>query len=275
MSYPGATSTKFGRYAVAEPFRAETFHLFKGDATTLKTVDHEPPIPVLDQEDLLAQGIHTSRIVRGAPDVDALGSCTCQAGTASLSERVQAATGALPRGLSVSGGPGNEKYAIELYHAVTDQTGDPSQEWPPTDCGSTGLYVCQELIHQGLVKSYLSASDIHSLVSLLQAGTVIMGAPWFNSWMRPGADAFVDGDGSVYAFEQAMRSGVAGGHETCIAAVETLAFNSLGMIDPDKSTLRVRNSWSAAWGDHGSYRIHLSTLQLLGGNADFKQFQIT
>lgn len=266
----------FGRYAVAEPFRAETFHLYRGEQLT--TVDHEPPIGVLDQEDLTAQGIFTSRFIPGAPDVEALGSCTCNAGTVSLAQR--RASAGLPAatlaGQSITGDPvGNERFAIVLYHRVTDQTGDPASEWPPTDCGSTGLYVCQELMHQGLIASYQSASGVHSLVSLLQGGTVIMGAPWFNAWMAPDSHGFVDGDGSVGALTRAIASGVAGGHETCITAVETLKFDATGAIDAEASVARVRNSWGATWGDHGSYRLHLSTLQLLGPQADYKAFVVS
>jgi len=32
-----------------------------------------------------------------------------------------------------------------------------------------------------------------------------------------------------------------------------------------------RNSWSANWGDHGNYRIHLSTLTYLATHCDWRQ----
>lgn len=268
--YDGITPTKFGRYAVAEPMRLDLLHFHRGEP--LKVVDHEPPIPVLDQEDLFAQGINTSVLVPGAQQVDALGSCTAQATTASLSERYKAAGQALPRGLSASDAKADEEWAIRFYHACTDQTGDPAQEWPPSDCGSTGLFCCRELEKQKLIGSYKSASGVQNVVSLLQGGTVPVGMPFFNAWMEPDSQGFVDGDGSMGALEQAIRSGVAGGHETCISALERLTLNGVGLIDPDQSHVRVRNSWSASWGDHGSYRIHLSTLQMLGSHADFKQF---
>ena len=54
MSYDGPTPTKFGRYRVAEPMHLDRLHLHIGQ--TLKTVDHEPPLPVLDQEDLHEPG---------------------------------------------------------------------------------------------------------------------------------------------------------------------------------------------------------------------------
>lgn len=273
--YDSVTHTKFGRYHVAEPLRAETLHLFRGEPLT--EVDHEPPIPVLDQEDLFDQGIHTSQLVPGARDVDALGSCTCNAGTVSLAQRLLSGHGVdavTAAGISMTDAVVNEEFAIKLYHAVTNQTGDPAQEWPPTDCGSTGLYVCHELEKQGLIRGHKSAHDVHGMVSLLQTGTVIMGAPWFNAWMEPDSNGFVDGDGSMEALQAALDSGVAGGHETCVSAAERLAFTETGILDAQASYVRVRNSWSANWGDKGSYRIHLSTLNWLAGHIDWKQFVI-
>lgn len=267
MSYDGPTRTKFGRYRIAEEPSPEQLHTYTGRA--LKLVDHEPPIPVLDQEDLLAQGIHTSQLVQGVEDVDALGSCTCNAGTASLAERTRATgkpTPKLPNGLTIgTSAAADEAFAIVLYHMVTDQTGDPSQEWPPTDCGSTGLYVCEELERLKLIAGHKAAANAQAMLELLQEGTVIMGAPWFNAWMQPDAHGFVDGNGTPGDLQSAIDSGVAGGHETCITAIEQLSPNVV---------LRVRNSWSSSWGDAGSYRIHLSTLEMLSQDADFKQFRV-
>lgn len=273
--YAGITPTKFGRYRVADPMRLDRMHLHRGEH--LREVDHEPPIPVLDQEDLIEQGIDTSALVPGALRVDALGSCTCNAGTASLAERYAAVHGvdALPRiGLSTTDAVADEAYAIRLYHSVTDQTGDPAREWPPTDCGSNGLYVSTELEKQGLTCGHKTAHGIHNLVSLLQGGTVIMGAPWFKAWMEPDQLGFVDGSGGVEDLQWAIASGVAGGHETCITAVERLVVDATGRIDTAASHVRVRNSWSPAFGDRGSFRVHLSTLEMLGQYADFKQLMV-
>lgn len=275
MTYNGTTRTKFGRYQVAEPLRLETLHFHRGEP--LVEVDHEPPVPVLDQEDLLAQGIHTSQLVPGSPDVDALGSCTCNAGTVSLAGHLFTRVGAqavTDAGLSLTDPVANEEFAIKLYHSVTYQTGDPSQEWPPTDCGSTGLYVCHELETQGLIKGHRTAHDVHGLVSLLQGGTVIMGSPWFNAWMEPDAQGFVDGNGTVEDLQRALNSGVAGGHETCVSAAERVAWATERKLDLEACVVRVRNSWGASWGDKGSYRLHLSTLQRLAGYVDYKQFVV-
>jgi hypothetical protein len=264
------TPTKFGRYAVAEPMRFDVVHFDKGG--TLKEVDHEPPVPVLDQEDLIKQGINTAKLVPGAKKVDALGSCTANATAVSLGQVLFTGGYRLPAGLSATDAKSSEEWAIRFYNACTDQTGDPSQEWPPTDCGSTGLYCCHELIKQKLASGYKTASGAQNIASLLQGGTVIQGTPWFNAWFDPDSSGFIDGDGSRSALEDAIDSGVAGGHETCITAIERLALSATGKVQAARTVLRVRNSWSAAFADHGSFRVHLSTLVMLGSQADFKQF---
>lgn len=271
MSYAGVTPTKFGRYAVAEPPRFDLAHYHMGQA--LKPTDYEPPVPVLDQEDLTSQGIDTAALIAGAAKVDALGSCTANATTVSLAERWKTVLGLLPPDIT-GDAVSDEEYAIRFYHSCTSQTGDPSQEWPPTDCGSTGLYCCKELISQKLIASYKTCSGGQNLVSLLQGGTVIQGTPFFNAWMETDTAGFVDGDGSMDSLQAAIESGVAGGHETCITAVEKLAVTATGKVEAAGTVLRVRNSWGASWGDHGSFRLHLSTLEMLGSNVDFKQFVV-
>jgi len=276
--YAGTTSTKFGQFAVAEPLRFDllAFH----DDTPLKEVEHDIPIPVLDQEDLHKQGIDVTKLVPGAADTDALGSCTCNTGTAHIAER-WAAAGKDLSGLKLTGGTGaitmsatgstaDEEFAILLYHLVTDQTGVPSQEWPPTDCGSNGLYVCQELIAQGFAASYKSASNVTADITLLQSGSVMQGGPWFNSWMTPDSNGFVDGDGSYEAMRAAVNSGVAGGHETLQHGIPQLALASNGSVDLAHTVIKVRNSWSTQFGLNGDYLLHASTLNYLLKYYDFK-----
>jgi hypothetical protein len=262
---------------------------------TLKEVSWTVPIPVLDQEDLLRQGINTATLVPGAQKVDALGSCTANAGTAHLAERWTAAGRDLAD-IQVQGaahrmyGPGavaalgllsatdaadDEEFAILLYHLVTDQTGDPGSEWPPVDAGSSGYYVCTELEKQGLAHTYKTGSGVLGALSLLQSGTVMQGAPWFNAWFRPDAQGFVDGDGSADALQAALDSGVAGGHETLQTGISQLAVTSTGQVDLQSTVIEIRNSWSASWGLAGSYRIHASTLDYLAAYADYKAIVAT
>ncbi|MBV9384605.1 MAG: hypothetical protein JOY82_20870 [Streptosporangiaceae bacterium] len=276
--YEGPTSTKFGQISVAEPLRFDLLEVYNG-TSPLQEVDHQVPIPVLDQEDLHAQGIDVTKLVPGAQDTDALGSCTCNSGTGHIAER-WAAAGKSLADLKLNGANGtlglsgaaaaDEEFAIVLYHLVTDQTGLPAQEWPPTDCGSTGLYVCQELITQGLAASYRTASNVTGALSLLQTGTVMQGGPWFHSWMTPDSNGFVDGDGSYEAFQAATNSGVAGGHETLQVGIPQLAQAANGTIDLASTVIKVRNSWSTKWGENGEFFLHASTLNYLGRHYDFK-----
>jgi hypothetical protein len=100
---------------------------------------------------------------------------------------------------------------------------------------------------------------------------VIQGTPWFNAWMRPDSDGFVDGDGSLDALKSAMDSGVAGGHETCQRGIVQLAAVR-GRVDLANTVIRVRNSWSETFCLSGDFLLHASTLDMLGSYVDFKQF---
>ena len=271
MTPSDITPTKFGRYQVAEPMRFDLLYLHQGQP--LKEVSWDIPIPVLDQEDLTQQGIDTSALIPGAQTADALGSCTANATTASLAQRYVSLGKDLPEGLSATDAKADEEYAIKFYHACTDQTGDPAQEWPPTDCGSTGLYCCQELIKQGLISTYKTSTGALNALSLLQIGTVIQGTPWFNSWFQVDSQGFVDGDGSAESFWAAVKSGVAGGHETCQYAITQLALSN-GTVELDKTYIKVRNSWSPSFALQGDFLMHASTLQFLSSHVDYKQFVI-
>lgn len=271
--------SKFGRYQVAEPPAALLRTHVHDEAVPLKEVDWEPKVGVLDQEDLMKQDIHVTQFIPGAgSDVDALGSCTANATTAKLSSilseqdftaYINAMCGETPSdpyGDTVTA----EKAAIGFYYRCTHQTGDPSEEWPPTDCGSSGLYCYDETNRLGYVQSELIAHGATNIVSLLQQGALIVGQPFLNAWMQPGADGFIDGDGSAATLEQQLKEGVAGGHETVLSAVEQLELLPSGQVDPTNTIIRFRNSWTKNWGDNGSYRAHLSTYVALGAHCDFR-----
>lgn len=265
------TRHTLGRYHVAEPISL-LLNRHLHDGSELKTVDHEPPLGVLDQEDLLKQGIKTSQLIPGATDVDELGSCVFNATTGHLSQMMPQDAYFKLVGISDYSDTVNaEKFAIQLYHATTDLTGDPTQEWPPTDCGSTGLFVCKRLESTGVIKNHLTAVGADNIVSLLQNGSLILGQPWFEAGFEPNSDGFIDGDGSQNDVLALINSGVAGGHETIITAVEELGYNPDGSVDGSKTVLRCRNSWDSSWGDKGSYRYHLSTLVYFGGYVDMRQ----
>jgi hypothetical protein len=270
--FHGATLTKFGRVHRVEHPAVELLH-FHTPGAPLREVEHAIPIPVLDQEDLDKQGIDTSKLVPGAPRVTALGSCTANGGTASLTERLATAGKPLPAGLDAGSAKACEEWAIEFYAACTHQTNDTAAEWPPTDCGSTGAAVCAEMETQQHTTGHTIPVGVLGTLSALQAGSVIQGTPWFYEWMHPDSSALVDGDGSPDAVRAAIASGVAGGHETCIRGISQLAVVR-GHVDLQHTILKVRNSWSTAFADAGDFYLHASTLDMLAQYVDFKQFTV-
>jgi hypothetical protein len=256
----------FGRLHVPEPPSSlRRQHFAAAAPVALAPVEWPSPIPVLDQEDLFAQGIDTAVLVPGARRVDELGSCVANATTAALAA-------VAPRFLPDLGSATViEEFAIGLYHQLTFATGDPAAEWPPEDCGSSGLAACQYLERLQFIAGHQVAHGAENVLSLMQAGGLIVGQPWFNAWMEPSAAGFIDGDGSAASLQAAISSGVAGGHETYWEQIVEIGYDLAGGIDPAATIIRFRNSWGTGWALGGHGLAHLSTFMLLGGYCDFRQ----
>jgi hypothetical protein len=276
------TAGLFGRYQIAEtPSALLNLHFHDG-TTPLKEVDNETPLGVLDQSDLVTQGIHTTRFIPGCKiDATELGSCTANTAVETLAGKLpEAEFLSVCKGLinstyaehptSYTDVVGAERAAIAFYNRCTDQTGDPSTEWPPTDCGSSGPYIISELQRLGVITGAKIATAGESLLSLMQSGIVMMGSPWFYKWMEPDAQGFIDGNGSIAAIEESIRSGVAGGHETSLVAIEKLTLLPTGHVDPINTVIRIRNHWRKSWADNGCCRVHLSTLVAISTACDFR-----
>lgn len=282
MPYDGPTPTKLGRIQSPPPMQLHRLHVAAAPAK-LREVSHPVPVPVLDQEAFGAQGIDVTALVKGAQPADALGNCVYNAMTAHVAERTAAAgkdlssvvisaPGCATVSLSATDARQDEEFAIVAYHAGTDQTGNPATEWPPTDGGSSGYDACTLLERLKLASTYKTGSGVLGALSMLQAGTVMEGKPWFRSWFQPDSQGFIDGDGSADAFRAALDSGVAGGHETLQVGIPQLAVTASGQVDLQNTVIEELNSWSASWGPLGGrYRIHASTLAYLAAYADWKQ----
>ena len=271
-----------GRFHAPEPSSALlSLHIHDGRA--LKPVDHEPRVAVLDQEDLHAQGINCGAFIPGAGNPDALGSCTANTFIEALSNlmddrRFSTVIANLGKttpdpDLGYRDTVAAERAAIGFYHACTDQTSSTVSEWPPSDVGSSGAYVYREALAQSLIGSQEVAHGLQNVCSLMQTGGCLLGMPWMNAWFEPDAHGFIDGDGTASDIQAGIRSGVAGGHEIFIAAVEKVVLTQTGHVIPEKTVLRCRNHWTGAWGDHGSFRLHGSLLVALGGYIDVRQFR--
>ncbi|MCI3279208.1 hypothetical protein [Streptomyces cylindrosporus] len=252
---------QLGRHLVLDPRSLAYRRRYSGEP--INPVEWSPKVPVLDQQDLLAQGIRTSELFQGVPDVDALGSCTANAATALVSVLHDAATLA-EVGLDVTAPAAAERWAIGLYSDATHRDQWHEQAWPDQDCGSSGLGVAKALRHRGLIDQYGHATTAEELCSLLQTGPVLIGMPWFNAWFEPvGSAALLD---DIPNWEE---SGLAGGHEVCGIALEDVVYDSTGGLDYARTILRPQNSWKRSWGDNGCFRLSLALYQRLR-----KQFDV-
>lgn len=251
-----------GRHLVLDPRSLAYRRAYTGDP--IKPIEWAPRVPVLNQQSLLAQGIHTSQLFSGVDDVDALGSCTANAATACLSV-LHDAKSCADAGLDVSDPVAAEQWALGLYADATRRDEWNDYTWPSQDCGSSGLGVAKALRDRGLIDQYGHATTAEELCTLLQSGPVLMGLPWYDAWFEPGGGLALLDDLTGWA-----DSPVSGGHEVCITALETVAADGDQLIY-EHTVLRVQNSWSASWGDDGSFRMSLAVYQQLRAEIDLIQ----
>lgn len=252
-----------GRHLVLDERSLAYRRRYTGDP--LHPIEWAPKIPVLNQQQLLAQGIHTSRLFNGVDDVDALGSCTANAATALVSVLHGADTLA-QYGLNTADPVAAEMWAIGLYADATTKDQWNDSQWPAVDCGSSGLGVAKALKDHGLIDQYGTATTAEELCALLQTGPVLMGMPWHDAFFEPvGEVALLD------EIPNWQSSPVVGGHEVCITALEAVAADeTTGRLFYDHTILRCQNSWGS-WGDAGSFRMSLALYQALRPQIDLVQ----
>ncbi|MFH8813118.1 hypothetical protein ACH4GZ_38965 [Streptomyces hygroscopicus] len=251
-----------GRHQVLDPRSLTYRRPYAGEP--IRTTAWEPRTPVLDQQRLLEQGIRTSTLFESVEDVDALGSCTGNAGTALLSILLTKAE-AEQAGLDTSSAKAAEEFAIRLYAEATTADEWMDYTWPTQDCGSSGLGVAKALHKRGLIDQYGHATTAEELCRDLQTGPVLMGLPWRDAFFQPDRDGFIDHDPDWAA------SADAGGHEVCIVALEDVALDETGALIPEHTVLRFANSWSSSWGDGGHGRLYLTTYLALRHEIDLIQ----
>lgn len=267
---PDLTITRYdvtgllGRHKVLDPRSLAYRRPYTGQP--LRPTEWAPRVPVLNQQNLLAQNIHTSLLFAGVDDVDALGSCTANSATALISVLHDTPTLAQV-GLDVSDPASAERWAIGLYADATTRDQWHDYTWPSQDCGSSGLGVAKALRARGLIDQYGTATTAEELCALLQTGPVLMGMPWHDAFSSPVGDLALLDD-----IPNWPASPVVGGHEVCITALEAVAVNeTTGGLFYDHTILRVRNSWGPSWADSGSFRMSLALYQALRSEIDLVQ----
>lgn len=130
------------------------------------------------------------------------------------------------------------KDALAIYHdeTVLDEHQIPGV-WPPTDTGSSGLWLMKVLRARGYIAGYRHAFSLDSALGALGVGPIAVGTVWLQSMFDPGPDHVIRVD---------TDSQVAGGHEWLADEWDPAGRGWVGMT----------NSWSEQWGDHG--RAYLS-----------------
>ncbi|MFG2540688.1 hypothetical protein ACGFU4_36160 [Streptomyces sp. NPDC048511] len=250
-----------GRHQVLDPRSLAYRRPYDGQP--LRATAWEPRIPVLDQTNLIAQGIRTAEAYGLDQDIDALASCTGNAATALLSILLTPEQ-ALAAALNLADAAMAEHFAIGLYADATSRDEWDAATWPTQDVGSSGLGVAKAMRDRGLIDQYGHATTGAQLCTLLQTGPVLMGMPWKAAMSEPDGNGFIDADPNW------ADSPLEGGHEVCITALDDIALTD-GVINPDHTILRFRQSWGSAWGDHGDGRLRLSTYLALRSEIDIIQ----
>ncbi|WP_228994307.1 hypothetical protein [Streptomyces sp. DH8] len=258
------TAPGLGRHMVLDPRSLAYRRPYDGQP--LRATAWEPRLPVLDQRNLIAQGIHTADAYGLESDTGALASCTGNAATTLLSilltpEQAHAAA------LNLADAAMAQHFAIGLYADATACDQWSEYTWPTHDVGSSGLGVTKAMRNRGLIDQYGHATTAEELCALLQTGPVLLGMPWHTAFSSPDPDGFIDGDPTW------ADSPLEGGHEVCVTALETVALDD-GTLMPDHTILRFRNSHGTAWGDHGDGRLRLSTYLALRDQVDIIQPRI-
>jgi hypothetical protein len=261
--HPYDVHPKLGRHLVLDQRTLAYQRSYCGEP--IKPADHEPDLPVLDQEDLTDQGILLSQMFPGMSDLPALGSCGGNSGTevaASLLTREEAAA----KGLDTSDAVAAEKFAIGVYADATacDQWNDV--QFPTDDCGTSGLAIAKVLKARGISDSYTTVKTAEEFARDLGHGTALYGTPWYQAWFEPvGPDALLD---DITGWE---ASPIAGGHLVTATALERVAFHRSGRLDLKRTIVRFRNHWTSSWGDNGSFRMSLDLYQKTRDQVDILQ----
>lgn len=135
----------------------------------------------------------------------------------------------------------NEADAVELYSEATQRDEDDSVEYPPTDCGTSGLGVAKALKDCGFITEYRWTFSFGAFLTALQAFPVCVGINWYSGMFDPDRAGYVVPTGSVE-----------GGHEILARG-----------LDYSQQRVRFRNHWGADWGAGGECWMSFDSIERL------------
>lgn len=144
-----------------------------------------------------------------------------------------------------------EADALEFYSLATHYDGfGPSQYYPPTDDGASGLGVAKGAQQLGYIDTYQHCYTFTQLQAAIQTQPVIVGTSWTNLMFTADANGFV----SVGPLND---STVVGGHEWLLLGIDYQKLCIVGL-----------NSWGSDWGGGpgiapGMFRVSFSDFQSL------------
>jgi len=196
--------------------RSRQYEFAPRAGVTLQAVRHQRFVPLLDQGTL-----------RSCTGNAALGA----AGTGAVFQAIPAAAPYRPE---TADAVKAEDEAVALYSTATRIDGIPGS-WTPDDTGSTGLAAAKALKQAGLIAGYLHTFSLQAALAALQAGPLMVGMNWYDSFDTP------DPSGLVRITPAAQ---VRGAHE--VVADELL---------PDQQLVGFPNSWSEAFGLQGRFYL--------------------
>lgn len=219
-----------------------------GEANVPAPKDMEWPrrIPILDQSNLLAQG------VKLAGNPDSLSSCTGNAGIGIIGTSPYWVKQGYSLRKALKDPLTAEIHAIDLYAEATELDEFPDT-YPPTDDGSSGLGVAKALVQQNLITGYDHIfTGVTGIVTALQSAPVTVGTNWYESMFTPNNAGVLSISGAV-----------AGGHQYVLDAVYIR-----------DRLFRMVNSWNPSWGDGGCAFMSWDTAdRLMGEQGDAMVFR--
>lgn len=158
-------------------------------------------------------------------------------------------------------------FAKQIYYRARQLDQWPGEDYDGTSVLAGAKAVQEHLNSQGLpwIGGYRWAFGIQDVLRVISyAGPVVLGIDWYNDMYEPDANHYITPTG-----------GKVGGH--CILAksqkivrLDPTLPGVWNNIDPDKSHVRLHNSWGTNYGDGGTAFIRVSDLNKLltdGGEA--------